>query len=480
MFRPTLPDRLPTLLLLSVSLPFAPAACAQSGPGLVNRSSPLRVVEPDDADKALRTTPVVRAVQRAADSVVSIYLKQRGGPQGQGSGVILDESGLVITNWHVVAPVVLGVSESLHVKVKLRDGRSRDAHVLSSTASRDLALLQLDLEPGEKVKPMEIGRSGDLMIGETVIAIGNPQGHANTVTSGVLSAIDREIRVRAPDGAPRTYTGLLQTDAAINQGNSGGALLDITGRLVGINNAMAMGAENIGFAIPIDAVREQFERELVRSGSFAGAADSAWLGLEVAERDGAVVVEQVVAGGPAAAAGVRVGDVLARIGEAEVRTTIDYLRRIFDARAERPLPLTLRRAARELQVAPVPITRNQWQLRAAIGAAAEEIDLESDPALVRRVTAAFYESVYGRRVRGAPMLPAVVRLQALDPDGPAQAIGLKPGDIVLSVIVRQDERPVVSLHDFTALLQQYRGKSLRLSVLRGDDALVGTIDVRRS
>jgi serine protease Do len=371
----------------------------------------------------------------------------------------------------------------MHVEVKLRDGRSRDAHVLSSTPVRDLALLQMDLEPAETVKPIEIGRSSDLMVGETVVAIGNPQGHANTVTSGVLSAIDREITVLAPDREPRTYRGLLQTDAAINQGNSGGALLDITGRLIGINNAMAMGAENIGFAIPIDAVREQFERELVRSGSFAGAADSAWLGLEVAERDGAVVVDQVAADGPAAAAGVKVGDVLARIGEFEVRTTIDYLRHVFDARAERPLPLTLRRNARELKVTPVPITRNQRIVQGAIGATAEQVDLESDPTLVRKVTRTFYER------SGYPLFPAVVRFKELQPDGPAQSIGLKPGDVVLSVSVRQRVRfgaiqdvdvPVVSLQDFGQLLQQYRGKSLRLSVLRGDEALVGTIDVRQT
>jgi S1-C subfamily serine protease len=486
MDRPTdSPCRTSSLLLLAplLSLALAPAACAQGG-GLVNRTSPLRAVESNDSDRALRTTPVVRAVQRSADSVVSIYLKQRRGAQGQGSGVILDESGLVITNWHVVAPVVLG-AEDLHVEVKLRDGRSRDAIVLSSTPTRDLALLQLHLEPGEKVDPIEIGRSADLMIGETVIAIGNPQGHANTVTSGVLSAIDREITVMAPDRTPRKYTGLLQTDAAINQGNSGGALLDITGRLIGINNAMAMGAENIGFAIPIDAVREQFERELVRSGSFAGAADSAWLGLEVAERDGAVVVDQVVAGGPAAAAGVRVGDVLARIGEAEVRTTIDYLRKIYDARADQPLPLTLRRAAKELQLAPVPISRTQRVLQAAIGATAEQIDVDDDRALVRKATLAFHE---GTLARGRMLFPAVVRIKELQPEGPAAAIGLQAGDVLLSATVRQRtmfgvqdvDVPIVSLHDFTELAQQYRGRSLRLTVLRGDDALVGTIDVRQT
>ena len=477
-----LSHRLPGLFLLLPSL--VQPACPQGGQGLVGRSSPLQVVEPDENDKDLRTTPVVRAVQRAADSVVSIYLQnQLAGreprTEGQGSGVILDASGLVITNWHVVAPIVLG-GNSLEVEVKLRDGRSRPARVLSSSAKRDLALLQLRLQADDTVKPVEIGRSGDLMVGETVVAIGNPQGHANTVTSGVLSAIDRSIRVRTPDGEVREYTGLLQTDAAINQGNSGGALLDITGRLVGINSAMAMGAENIGFAIPMDTVRGEFQRELLQSGSFAAAEDAAWLGMEVADRDGAVVVDKVIAGGPAAAAGVQTGDALARVGDADIRSSIDYLRQVFDARADAPLALLLRRAGRDVRATAKPLTRTQWLLQTAIGAMASQVDVEEDREFVRKATLAFYRGAGLRRVQ---LFPAVVRLDRIDAEGPAAGIGLAAGDVVLSVFVRQAfgerELPVTSLRDLARLLDANRGRSLKVSVLRGDDDLVGTIEVRR-
>lgn len=456
--------------------------------GLVGRSSPLQVVEPDADDKDLRTTPVVRAVQRAADSVVSIYLQNAATPraeprtEGQGSGVLLDESGLVITNWHVIAPIVLGGrgSAELDVEVRLRDGRSRPARVLSSSARRDLALLQIRREKDDVFKPAEIGRSDSLMVGETVIAIGNPQGQANTVTSGVLSAIDRSIRVRTPDGELREYTGLLQTDAAINQGNSGGALLDITGRLVGINNAMAMGAENIGFAIPMDMVRGEFQRELLQSGSFAAAEDAAWLGLEVTDREGAVVVDKVVASGPAARAGVQIGDTLTRVGDHEIRSSLDYLRCVFDARADAPLPLLLRRSGRDVRADARPTTRSQWLLQSAIGAMAAQIDGDVDRGLVRKATLAFYR---GSGVRRAPLFPAIVQLAAVDADGPAAAIGLQAGDLVLSVFVRQAfgdrELPVTSLRDFVRLLDANRGRSLKLSVLRGDEDLVGTIEVRR-
>jgi len=369
-------------LLSPALLTLAAAAPAQER-ALTERGSPLQVVEPDEGDRALRTTPVVRAVQRAADSVVSIYLQNqlaRRQPvtEGQGSGVLLDDSGLVITNWHVIAPVLLGErrGRSYGVLVKLRDGRERKARVLSSTPTRDLALLQLQLEGDERVQPIEIGRSSDLMIGETVIAIGNPQGHANTVTSGVLSATGRSIQVRAPDGVVRAYEDLLQTDAAINQGNSGGALLDITGRLVGINNAMSAGAENIGFAIPMDVVRKEFQQQLLQSTSFVAGGNAPWLGLEVADRDGAVVVDEVTPGGPAALAGVRKGDVLRRIGDREVRTSIDYLRHFFDLSEAEQVDMTVERSNQQVRMAARPISRADGAILTGLGMQLEEVDVE--------------------------------------------------------------------------------------------------------
>jgi serine protease Do len=455
--------------------------------GLVERSSAvLQVVEPDANERDLRMTPVVRAVQRTQDSVVSIYIQAPqvpalGGPitEGQGSGVILDERGLVITNWHVVA-TVLGQERQprLELAARLRDGRTRTARVLSSSANRDLALLQLALEPGETVRPAEIGRSADLMIGETVIAIGNPQGQANTVTSGVLSATGRTIQVRTPDGV-RSYADLLQTDAAINQGNSGGALLDITGKLIGINNAMAMGAENIGFAIPMDVVREVFGHELLQSESFVLSADAAWLGIDIGEADGNVVVTGVEPDSPAAAVGLQNGDVLTAIADQKVRTPLDYLRRIVTAKPREPLPLHLRRAGKDLQLAPVPIQHSTAATLAAIGAEFEEIDAEQDPALVRKATLAFYRDKNMWRV---PLFPAALRITAVRADSPAAAIGLQAGDVMLSVFAASRlgtrEVPVTALRDLATMLQQQRGRSLRISILRGDDDLTGTIDVR--
>lgn len=478
------PLRIAFLPLLLTVPALSLAARAQDGK-LVARSSPLQVVEPDANERDLRTTPVVRAVQRAADAVVSIYLQHqltRGGavPEGQGSGVILDDRGLVITNWHVVAPVVLGDRRNgnIDVVVKLRDGRSRPAKVLTSSAKRDLALLQLRLEAGETVKPAEIGRSADLMIGETVVAIGNPQGHANTVTSGVLSAIDRSIQVRTPDGELREYAGLLQTDAAINQGNSGGALLDITGRLIGINNAMAMGAENIGFAIPMDTVRAEFERELLQSDSFASAADAPWLGFEIVDRDGQVAITEVVPGSPAAQAGVLVGDVLARVGDQEVRSSLDYVRHFFGAAPQKPLPLLLRRAGKDVQVAPAPLSRDQGAVLRALGTIVDEVDIREDEELVRKATLAFYR---GSNLRRVPLFPATLRLYRVDAGGPTDGV-LRAGDLVLGAIARgpfgDREIKVSSLRDLAQIVEQSRGRTLRLAILRGDDDMIATLEVR--
>jgi serine protease Do len=399
--------------------------------------------------------------------------------EGQGSGVILDEGGFVITNWHVVAPIVLG--QGYVAQVRLRDGRTRAARVLSSSAEHDLALLQMELQAGEKVKPVEIGRSADLMIGETTIAIGNPQGHANTVTSGVLSATGRSIRVRAPDNVVREYKELLQTDAAINQGNSGGALLDITGKLIGINNAMAMGAQDIGFAIPVDTVRQVFESELIRSGSFADSADAAWLGVQMEEGDRGLVVRDVVANGPAAEAGIAKGDLIVGVADAPVHSMLDYARRMLSATPGNTLELTVAHGNARRRVQLHPATRQDFLLSAMTGFTVEQVSAEQDPDLVERATQAFYRGTrYGR----VPILPSVLRVKSVQPDTPAQSLGLQRGDVILSVTgtgPRGDrDQYADSPRTLADLLRQRAGSGARLVVLRGREDLTGVLDVRKT
>ncbi|MEE9127694.1 MAG: trypsin-like peptidase domain-containing protein, partial [Planctomycetota bacterium] len=207
-----LPRPLAGLLWLLMAGVLLPAQTEDPGRRnkLAARKSLMQALQPSEDDLSKRITPVVRAVKAAAHSVVSIYIKtnsealdparmrRREFVQGQGSGVILDEKGLVITNWHVVAQAAR--NPQLRVEVRLRRGKRYRARVLSQSPSDDLALLQLSMEASERVKPVVLGDSSSLMVGETVIAIGNPQGHANTVTVGVLSAEDRNIRVATLDG----------------------------------------------------------------------------------------------------------------------------------------------------------------------------------------------------------------------------------------------------------------------------------------
>lgn len=439
----------------------------------------------DDADGNQRVTPVVKAVRRAADSVVSIYvsaaernssrLRPGQGQDGQGSGVILDEKGLVITNWHVVAAAE--GQDNMAIRVKLKNGKQYDADLLSTSASDDLGLLQLRLPAGERVKPVVLGSSKDLEPGETLIAIGNPQGHANTVTVGVLSATEREITVRTPpSGQPRTYQGLLQTDAAINQGNSGGALLDITGRLIGINNAMAFGVENIGFAIPVDTVTRVFRDKLLASESLA----SLWLGLRVQDQEGLAVLAEVDPEGPAHAAGLRAGDQLVLAGGRPVQTALDFARGILDARPGVRFPLEVRRGARTIRAEPVPISVQELAISRSLGLTVTALGLQDDRGLIETATRRFYD---GSGLRRLAPLPVVLRVDDVRKGSSAAEVGLQVGDHLIGL--RQNmgfsgsrNLPLQSLQWFAELLGQVTGRELGILVLREGRVLEGEIRVR--
>ena len=246
------------------------------------------------AGREVRVTPVVTAVQAVAPAVVNITsartVERRGGmgpffddeffhpfgnqgPQRQtqeslGSGVIIDGAkGLVLTNAHVIAG---GTS----IKARLLDGRVLDASLVGSDPDFDVAILRL--AGGERLPQAAMGDSNDIMIGETAIAIGNPFGYTNTVTTGVVSAVGRSLKHEG--GA---YADLIQTDAAINPGNSGGPLVNLAGEVIGINMAIQAGAEGIGFAIPINKAR-RVVAQLVDGGQVIPA----WLGLSGQDVDG--------------------------------------------------------------------------------------------------------------------------------------------------------------------------------------------------
>jgi S1-C subfamily serine protease len=239
-------------------------------------------------------------------------------PQGVGTGFIYDDGGYIITNHHVIEG-----AERLRVVLPPPDNRKLDAHLLGTDPQTDLAVIKVD---GEKLPTVPLGASADLQVGQWVVAIGNALGLPGgpTVTAGVVSALDRDVPTPGPrpeQPGPVLY-GLIQTDAAINQGNSGGPLVNLNGQVVGVNTLGATEANAIGFAVSIDAAKpivEQLRQNGRVSRGYLGIgatslnqAQANVLGLQYPS---GVLVTQIEPQGPAASAGIRVGDQLIQIGD---------------------------------------------------------------------------------------------------------------------------------------------------------------------
>jgi S1-C subfamily serine protease len=292
------------------------AAPATTAVGTVTVTEPL-----PDAPRSLADT-----VERVLPSVVNVRTTSFGGGKGDGSGVVLDRRGIIITNNHVV-------EGTTSVTVVFNDDRHRRplaGTVIGTAPERDLAVIRVR---ANDLVPLRIGRSSTLRLGDPVIAVGFPLGLGSpTVTSGIVSGLDRTI-----EGRNGTLTGLLQTDAAINPGNSGGALVDRLGRLIGINTAgvRLQETENVGFAISIDGALPVIER--IRQ---APPPTQAWLGVaygSVDTVDAAVqlgldgstrgaVVTVVYPGEAGAAAGLEVGDVITVADDVPIRSGADLTR----------------------------------------------------------------------------------------------------------------------------------------------------------
>ena len=274
---------------------------------------------PSPSDKK-RRSPVVVAVEKVAPSVVSITTEGETfltlyGPEsssGDGSGVVIDTKGIVLTNAHVV-------ESSTTITATFSDNRSFQAEIIGIAPELDLAVLKL--QEAKNIQAVPIGKSSNLFLGETVIAIGNPFGLGHTVTTGVVSATNRALETEQ-----RVYQNFIQTDASINPGNSGGPLLNINGELIGINTAIRADAEGIGFAIPVDRAMK-VAQDLVNY----GAVQIPWLGVDVTDivyRYGrmrliAPEISFVHAGSPGDRAGLKVGDLLLGINGKEINGRSD-------------------------------------------------------------------------------------------------------------------------------------------------------------
>ncbi|MFC4335837.1 S1C family serine protease [Salininema proteolyticum] len=241
----------------------------------------------------------------------------------EGSGVVYDENGYIVTNNHVV-------SGADRVEVRFSDGSSAEGVVKAADPSQDLAVIKVDAS--DSLRPMEFGDSAGLQVGDVAIAIGSPLGLQGTVTQGIVSSLNRSLSIsdKNDQGFGRTSSetldGLIQTDAAINMGNSGGALVNGSGQLIGINTAIAStesGNIGLGFAIPSNQVEEVVD-QLIEKGS----VEQGYLGVRVAQvQDGAMVIE-VSEGSPAEEAGLRAGDVITAIDGENITTAAEVVQAV--------------------------------------------------------------------------------------------------------------------------------------------------------
>jgi putative serine protease PepD len=309
------------------------------------------------------------AVAKAVEpSVVSVQVTSQSA-SGEGSGVILDKTGRIVTNNHVVS----GAGSDAKIQVVLNDGRTYPATVLGTDSSTDLAVIKLDNPPND-LTPAVLGDSSSVGVGDPVMAVGNPLGLAGTVTTGIVSATDRPTTTQAESQDPtqtqgeNVVTNAIQTDAAVNPGNSGGALVDAQGRVIGIPSSIASlssgsafgqsgqsGSIGLGFAIPVDEVKD-VSSQLIKNGSVSHA----WLGVtpddgtvtaDGATRD-AAVIKQIVAGAPAAKAGLKVGDAVIKVDGETVNSALSLVGQLRERQTGASVTLTVVRdgKASDIQV----------------------------------------------------------------------------------------------------------------------------------
>ncbi|HSD10418.1 MAG TPA: trypsin-like peptidase domain-containing protein [Candidatus Binatia bacterium] len=407
-----------------------------------------------------RRSPVVEAVERLAPAVVNISTsqvierdvapfpfssdpsfdqffrdffeprRQRLTRSSLGSGVIIRGDGTILTNQHVVL-------RSARITVTLSDEREFEARLVGSDADSDLAVLRV--ESDRPLPAVEMGTSSDLMIGETVIAIGNPFGLSHTVTTGVISAVGRSLRAE-----DQTFYDLIQIDASINPGNSGGPLLNVDGELIGINSAIYQNAQGIGFAIPIDRAKR-----VVADLLSYGEVQSAWVGVRLQDLTpdlaahfgvgpgAGVLVRDVEADSPASRAGIERRDVILAMNDHPVHSVDQWDSVLRD----RPVGDSIR----------VSALRGDSRLSFVV----RTLRFPDE-----RADALAWEGL-GLRVsdRGKALTVKAVRQQS-----PAASVGIRPGDVVAAL----NGRSVETLEQFRRRLASLRSaRRMLVSIQRG-------------
>ncbi len=302
-----------------------------------------------------RKTAVVAAIERVKNAVVNIHSERNvagGAPDafamtaapkamnGMGTGIVIDPRGYIVTNQHVVDDVTA-------LRIRLCDGGNHNAVVIARHPELDLAIIKI--EPGTPLAVMPIGTAQDLLVGETVIALGNAYGYEHTASVGIVSAIKRDVSLNKE----MSYKSLIQTDACINPGNSGGPLVNINGELIGVNVAIRAGAQGIGFAIPVDHMVRSVT-DMLKARRRATCYEGLFCRDVLQQtQDGLVrkvVVDKVDAGSPADLAGLKGGDVLTQVGGVKIASGIDVERGLMERRPGQQVTVAVRREDQDKSV----------------------------------------------------------------------------------------------------------------------------------
>jgi len=383
--------------------------------------TPLHPAEPNP-----RRDAVVAAVEKCIPSVVNIatetivatrdpwdnlfreffdpYYRQRPSKQySLGSGVIIDKEGFILTNYHVVA-------RAGRVLVKLADGRELEAERIVGASATDLALLKIRAEEGETFSAVQFAEDDDLLLGETVLALGNPFGLGGSVSRGILSSKSR----RPPrEDEPLDVPDWLQTDAAVNPGNSGGPLINLDGEMIGINVAIYREGQGISFAIPIkrvsEALSEIYSPEVL---------ESLWFGARVRPSAAPLLVTSVQLESPAGRAGLRAGDLILKVNGQTPTGFIDFNRQLLQTKDEKDISLLIEhnhdQRTLTFRLQPEAEFFNAALIRRKTGASVQE----TTPALAQKL-----------RLPDAEGLLVV----EVDEDSPAAKVALQSGMLITSL-----------------------------------------------
>jgi serine protease Do len=408
----------------------------------------------------LRNSPIVKAVNSAAPSVVNIHGRKTVRAEnaslasdavrqvnGMGTGIVIDPRGYIITNFHVVE----GVS---NIQVTLDDDRKLIARLVANDPKTDLAIIKIDTK--DPLPVIHFGTSCDLMRGEPVIAVGNAYGYENTVTRGIISALHRSVQV----SDEQRYNDLIQTDASINPGNSGGPLMNIDGEVIGINVAVRVGAQGIGFAIPIDEALDVAAR--LMSIERLDQTTHGIVGKTICEpKQRTFVVSSVKSESPAAKSRLQSGDHITKIGSRKVERALDVELALLGRKADEEIAFEVERDGQPV-TAPLALARtSRSQLKPAL---ADRMWSVLGLRLAPMDETAFKE--LGTRYRGG------LQVIAVRPDSPAAQQGIRRGDVLVGMHVWE----TVSLENMAYILDRddlAKFDPMIFYIVRGSDTLYG-------